>query len=32
VAFVPETQPDSDVRLYAILHDTPPSACYLPMK
>ncbi len=32
VAFVPETQPGSDVRLYAILHDTPRSACYLPMK
>ena len=32
VAFVPETQPNSVVKLYAILRGSPATACYLPGK
>lgn len=31
LAFVPETQPDSVVKLYAILLGNPATACYLPV-
>lgn len=31
LAFVPEMRPDSVVKLYAILHGTPSTACYLPV-
>ena len=32
VAFSPEPQPNSEVKLYAVLSGSPPTACYLPGK